>query len=47
VFKMLRGRLDQQLAAWKQISSSDVPAFNELIKKSDVPALYLAPAGSE
>ena len=47
VFKMLRGRLDQQLAAWKQISSSDVPAFNELIKKSDVPALYLAPAGNE
>ncbi len=47
VFKMLRGKLDQQLAAWKQLSSSDVPAFNDLIKKSDVPALYLAPAGNE
>jgi photosystem II stability/assembly factor-like uncharacterized protein len=41
VFKMLRGRLDQQLTAWKQIMSSDVPAFNESIKKSDIPVLYL------
>jgi photosystem II stability/assembly factor-like uncharacterized protein len=45
VFKMLRGRLDQQLAAWKQIMASDVPAFNELIRNSNVPALYLPPAG--
>lgn len=41
VFKKLRGRLDQQLAAWRQIMSSDVPAFNELVKKSDIPVLYL------
>jgi hypothetical protein len=45
VAKMLRGQLDQQLAAWKQIMSTDVPAFNELVKKSDVPVLYLPPAG--
>jgi photosystem II stability/assembly factor-like uncharacterized protein len=45
VFKMLRGRLDAQLAAWKQIKSNDVPAFNELIRNSNVPALYLPPAG--
>src|SRR5258708_1511726 len=45
VFKMLRGQLDQQLAAWKQIMSSDVAAFNQLIKNSNVPALYLPPAG--
>ena len=45
VFKMLRGRLDQQLAAWKQIMSTDVPAFNQLVKSSDIPVLYLPPAG--
>jgi hypothetical protein len=43
VFKMLRGQLDEQLAAWKQIMSADVPAFNELVKNSNIPALYLPP----
>jgi hypothetical protein len=46
VFKMLRGKLDQQLAMWKQIMSNDVPAFNQLVHNSDVPALYL-PAGMD
>ncbi len=44
-FKMLRTQLDEQLAAWKQIMSADVPAFNEEVKHSNVPALYL-PAGN-
>jgi seryl-tRNA synthetase len=39
VFKMLRTRLDAQLAAWKQIFSSDVPALNDAIRKSDLPLL--------
>jgi hypothetical protein len=46
VFKMLRGLLDRQLDAWKQITSSDVPAFNQAVKNSNVPALYF-PAGGE
>jgi DNA-binding FrmR family transcriptional regulator len=41
-FKTLRDQLDQQLAAWKQIMASDVPAFNEFMKGVNVPALYLA-----
>jgi photosystem II stability/assembly factor-like uncharacterized protein len=45
VFKMLRSQLDQQLAAWKQIMATDVPAFNQLMKSSNVPALYLPPPG--
>ena len=45
VFKMLRGQLDQQLAAWKQIMSTDVPAFNQAMKSSNTPALYLPPEG--
>ena len=42
VFKMLRARLDQQLAAWKQILASDVPALNDSIRKLDLPVLYLS-----
>ena len=45
VFKMLRARLDQQLAAWKQILASDVPSLNDSIRKLDLPVLYLSPAG--
>jgi photosystem II stability/assembly factor-like uncharacterized protein len=45
VFDILRAQLDQQLAAWKQINASDVPAFNQLVKSSNIPALYLPPAG--
>jgi hypothetical protein len=46
VFKMLRGRLDRQLEAWKQIMAADVPAFNQAVKNSNVPALYF-PSGGE
>jgi chromosome segregation ATPase len=45
VFKMLRSELDQQLTAWKQIMQNDVPAFNELVRNSNIPVLYLPPAG--
>jgi DNA repair exonuclease SbcCD ATPase subunit len=45
VFKMLRARLDQQLAAWKQILASDVPALNDSIRKLELPVLYLSSAG--
>ena len=47
VFKRLRGRLDQQLEAWKQVLASDVPAFNEQVKKTDIPLLYLPSATGE
>lgn len=47
IFKMLRSRLDRQLAAWKQIMASDVPAFNAQMKQADVPALYLAPEAKQ
>jgi photosystem II stability/assembly factor-like uncharacterized protein/DNA-binding FrmR family transcriptional regulator len=40
VFKKLRARLDQQLALWKQMLASDVPALNEAVKRAELPALY-------
>ena len=42
---MLRSQPDEQLEVWKRILSTDVPAFNELVKSKNVPALYLPPAG--
>jgi photosystem II stability/assembly factor-like uncharacterized protein len=45
VFKLLRGQLDQQLTAWKQLVSTDIPAFNQAVKGANIPALYLPPSG--
>jgi photosystem II stability/assembly factor-like uncharacterized protein len=45
IFKLLRGRLDDQLAIWKQMLSTDVPALNDLIRKSDVPVLRIPSGG--
>jgi hypothetical protein len=45
VYKMLRVRLDRQLAAWKEILGADVPALNDAIRKSDLPLLYFTRAG--
>src|SRR4029077_14059289 len=42
VFDMLSKQVDEQLAKWKQILSSDVPAYNEVVKKQEVPAIILA-----
>ena len=45
VFKLLRGHLDEELAAWKKVLAADVPALNDLIKKSDVPVLKVSGGG--
>ena len=45
VYKKLRSRLDQQLAAWKKVLASDVPAFNASIKQTDIPVLYVPSSG--
>ena len=44
VFKMLDGRLEEQLKAWAQIKNEDVPKINALIKQADIPALTVASA---
>jgi photosystem II stability/assembly factor-like uncharacterized protein len=36
VFDGLHGRLETQLAAWKRIASTDVPAVNELVRKQGI-----------
>jgi hypothetical protein len=42
VFDMLSRQLDEQLAKWKQILASDVPAYNDAVQKQSVPAIILA-----
>ena len=41
VFDMLSKQLDEQLAKWKQILATDVPAYNDVVKKQEVPAIVL------
>ncbi|HEY7405928.1 MAG TPA: glycosyl hydrolase [Candidatus Angelobacter sp.] len=42
VFDMLGKQLDEQLAKWKQILGADVPAYNDLVRKQEVPAIVLS-----
>ncbi len=45
VFKMLDGRLEEQLKAWAQVKAVEVPKINELIKQADIPALTVVRGG--
>jgi photosystem II stability/assembly factor-like uncharacterized protein len=45
VFDMLSKQLDEQLAKWKQIIVTDLPAYNELVKNQQVPAIILTKPG--
>ena len=42
VFDMLNRNVDEQLAKWKVILSTDVAAYNNLVKQQEVPALVVA-----
>ena len=39
VDELLNQRLNEQLAKWNQIVSTDIPAYNNLVKQQDVPAV--------
>jgi hypothetical protein len=41
VFDMVSKAVDEQLAKWKSIVSSDVASYNSLVKAQEVPALVL------
>jgi len=42
VYDMLSKQVDEQMAKWKQILATDVPAYNDAVKKLDVPAIVLS-----
>jgi phage tail tape-measure protein len=46
VFDRLHSRLQAELADWKQIASSDVPAVNDQVRKENIP-LVEATTGKE
>jgi len=41
VYDDLAGRIDAQLAKLKTVMSSDVPAFNKLVRDKEVPAVFV------
>jgi hypothetical protein len=43
VFEVLSKDLDDQLAKWKEIVATDVPAYNSLVKQQEIPALKITP----
>ena len=43
VFDMLSKQLNEQLARWHEIVATDVPAYNNLVRQQEVPALKLMP----
>ena len=45
VYDMLSKQLDEQLGKWRQVLATDVPAFNEIVRKQAVPAIVLAQPG--
>jgi hypothetical protein len=42
VFDTVSKDVDAQLAKWKMIVSTDVAAYNNLVKQQEVPAVILA-----
>jgi inorganic triphosphatase YgiF len=42
IFTMLSKQLDEQLAKWKEILNTDVPAYDQAVQKQSVPAIILA-----
>jgi hypothetical protein len=47
VFDMLSHSADEQLSKWKAIVSTDVSAYNNLVKQQEVPALMLKQPDAE
>ena len=43
VFDMLSKTVDEQLAKWQSVVTTDVKSYNDLIKQQDVPALLVKP----
>ncbi len=44
LFGGLSGQVEAQLARWSEITSRDLPALNELMRKENVPLISLLPA---
>ncbi len=43
VFQSLSGQIEQQVAAWKDLTSKNLVALNEMMRKENVPLVWVAP----
>jgi photosystem II stability/assembly factor-like uncharacterized protein len=41
VFDMLSKQLEEQMTKWKQILSTDLPAYDDVVRKQEVPAIII------
>lgn len=46
VFDMLSKQLDEQLAKWKQILAVDVPGYDDVVRKQEIPAIIVPKDGA-
>jgi hypothetical protein len=47
VYEELVVKIDEQLARLAQIIKTEVPAFNQLVREQNIPAITLKPAADE
>jgi hypothetical protein len=43
---MLSKQLDEQMAKWKHIISTDLPAYNDVVRKQEIPAIIVFKEGT-
>jgi len=43
IFDMLKKDLDTQMGKWQEVVKTDIPAYNNVVKNAEVPALILTP----
>jgi hypothetical protein len=46
VFNMLKQQSDEQLARWKSVTSTDIVAYNQMVRQQEVPVIVLKPSES-
>jgi hypothetical protein len=47
VFQELSRQMEEPLAKWREVTSEDLPALNETMRKENIPAVWMAPAASK
>jgi len=47
LFDALGGEVEAQLARWNEVVAKDVPAFNDSMRKENIPLIWIAPASGE
>jgi photosystem II stability/assembly factor-like uncharacterized protein len=47
LFEVLSGQVAAQLAHWNEIAARDTPAFNDSLRKENIPLIWIAPASAK